>query len=215
MWILLNWLMELLTSGAVVILALYLAGPFLHLLQSWRLRQRLHRRMLAGKLNPSGFEARMALGEIYVSSRRWTKAIGELEAASEIDDRHAYCQSLLGKALFHAGQFEKAASHLEAALAIRADEGYGWTHLLVGRCYDALGNREKAAEWYRAAARRNSSLAEPLYRLALTLRVAGDQAGYSNELRNAIRTFSRYDRRNYWRNLKWSGLARARLLLGL
>lgn len=206
-----QWLLEWITSGAILILALYLAGPALHLIRNRQLRRALHRRILAGKLNPNGFEARLALGEIHVESHRWGKAVTELAEAIRIDENHAHSRCLLGKALFHLGRAEEAARHLEVGLSIREDHGYGWTHLLLGRCYDTLGDREKAIEWYRAASRRNRSLGEPYYRLALALQATGDGEGSRAELRNAINAFSRYDKRNYWRNLWWATLARARL----
>jgi tetratricopeptide (TPR) repeat protein len=207
-----DWFVELFTSGAVVILALYFSAPVFHLLQGWQMRSRLHQRMAAGKLNPHGFEARLALGEIYVKTRRWKRAIAELTAALEIDGGHAYGQSLLGYAHFRTREYGEAARHMERALEIRPEEGYGRTHLLIARSYDALGQKAKAIEWYRSAIRRNSSLCEPGYRLALALKETGDPKGFLTELHNTIEIFSRYDRGNYWRNLWFVLLAKARLL---
>lgn len=209
------YLWEWVTSGAILILALFLAAPVLHAVQIFQSRRRLFQRLAAGRLNPNGFEARLTLGEIYARGRRYAKAIPELEAAVEINPDHAHCKSLLGKAYFKAGRFAEAAAQLEKTLEIRPDHGYGHTHLLLGRVYDAAGDATKAVEWYRAAAARNTSIAEPYYRAALAHRVGGDKEQYMAALAETVSTFSRYDRSNYWRNLRYATLAKLRLASGL
>jgi len=210
-----GWIVQLFTSGAILIVAVYLSIPFFHLLQSQKRKRHLFRRMAAGSLNPHGFETRLELGEIYVKSRRWRKASVELEKAVAIDPDHAHCRSLLGIALFHQGGHQEAAENLEKALELRPTEGYGRTQVFLGKSYQSLGNLEKAIEWYRAAMERNSSICEPAYRLALSLRAKGDLKAYREELHTAMGRFSPHDRTNYWRNLGVVLKARLRLLLGI
>jgi tetratricopeptide (TPR) repeat protein len=210
-----QWVVDLFTSGAILILALYLSAPVFHLLQSSREKRRLFRRMAAGKLNPQGFETRLELGEIYVRARRWRKAIEELEKAVEIDADHAHCRSLFGSALFHDCRYQEAVDNMEKALEIRPTEGYGRTQVFLGRGYEALGNSEKAIEWYRAATLRNTSICEPGYRLALVFKKEGNLDDYRTQLREVVKRFSAFDRTNYWKNLWFVLRARMRLALGV
>ena len=210
-----HWLVDLFTSGAILILALYLLAPVFHLIQSSREKRRLFRRMAAGKLNPQGFETRLELGEIYVRARRWTKAIEELEKAVAIDPDHAHCRSLFGSALFHDGRYQDAVDNMEKALELRPTEGYGRTQVFLGRGYEALGNNEKAIEWYRAATLRNTSICEPGYRMALVHRKEGNLEEYKTQLHEVIKRFSVHDRTNYWRNLWFVLRAQGRLVLGM
>ena len=210
----LSWLVELVTSGAILILALYFSAPVFHLIQGMQMRRHFYRRISAGKLNPHGFEARYALGEIHARSHRWAGAEEELRAAVELNPDHASCRSLLGRVLFRRSRFREAAVEFESALAIRPEEGYGETHLLTARAYEALGEKEKAIEWYQAAIRRNSSLCEPVYRLALVLKSLGREEDYRTQLGNTLKTFAPHSRRHYWRNLRFSLAARLRLVTG-
>ncbi len=210
-----SWLVELFTTGAVIFLALYFLAPFLHLIQTYRQRRYYYQRISAGKLNPHGFEARLTLGEIYARSHRWTKAESELLAAIELNPDHASCRSLFGKVLFHLKKYREATEQLEKALEIRPEEGYGETHLLIARCYEQLGESEKAIEWYRATIRRNSSMCEPVYRLALLLKGLGRTEESRVEFQNTLKTFAPHTRRHYWLNLRFSLMARIRLLAGI
>lgn len=210
---LLSWLAEWITSGAVIILALYFLGPLLHLLQTWSQRRYYYQRISAGTLNPNGFEARQTLGEIHARSHRWAKAEADLVAAVELNPEHASCRSLLGRVFFRQGKYREAIEQFEKALEIRPEEGYGATHLLTARAYELLGEREKAIEWYRATIRRNSSICEPVYRLAVLLMEMGRDEEARAEFHNTLKTFAPHTRRHYWRNLRFSLMARVRLLM--
>ncbi len=209
-----SWLAELITSGAILILALYFSAPIFHLIQTSRQRRYYYQRISAGKLNPHGFEARLMLGEIYARSHRWAKAEAELLAAIESNPDHASCRSLLGRVLFRQKKHRQAVEQLEKALEIRPEEGYGETHLLIARCYELLGESEKAIEWYRGTIRRNSSMCEPVYRLALLLKNLGRVEESRIELHNTLKTFAPHNRRHYWINLRFSLMAKIRLLVG-
>ncbi len=209
-----SWLTELITSGAILILALYLSAPLFHLIQTSRQRRYYYQRVSAGTLNPHGFEARLALGEIHAGSHRWAKAESELLMAVELNPDHASCRSLLGRVLFRRGKHREAIGQLEKALEIRPEEGYGETHLLIARCYELLGEKDRAIEWYRATIRRNSSMCEPVYRLALVLNDLGRREEYHAELQNTLKTFAPHTRRHYWLNLRFSLMAKIRLLAG-
>ena len=209
-----SWLAELITSGAVVILLLYFSAPLFHLIQTSRQRRYYYQRVSAGTLNPQGFEARLALGEIHALSHHWAKAENRLWEAIELNPDHASCRSLLGRVLFHQGKYREAIGQLDEALEIRPEEGYGETHLLIARCYENLDEKEKAAEWYRATIRRNSSLCEPVYRLALVLKELGRREESRAELLNTLKTFAPHTRRHYWLNLRFSVMAKIRLLVG-
>jgi tetratricopeptide (TPR) repeat protein len=209
-----SWLAELFTSGAILILALYFSAPLFHLIQTSRQRRYYFQRISAGTLNPHGFEARLSLGEIHAGSHRWAKAETELLAAVELNPDHASCRSLLGRVLLRQRKYREAVEQLEKALEIRPEEGYGETHLLIARCYELLGEKEKAIEWYRATIRRNSSMCEPVYRLALLLKDLGRVEESRVELKNTLKTFAPHTRRHYWLNLRFSLMAKVRLMAG-
>jgi len=211
---LIDWVVQFFTTGAIIIVLAYASIPLFHILQGRRLRMRLHRRLALGKLNPNGFEARMESGEIYLASRQWIRAVADLSSALEIVPDHAHCHSLLGQAQYHKGDYQEAVAHLEEALKIRPELGYGHTHVLIGRAFEALEDMEKAETWYRAALERNSSISEPAYRLAFVLRKSGDLEGYRRELGKAIERFSWLDRANRWSNLVYFLLAKLRNFTG-
>lgn len=209
-----NWIIQVFTSGAFLILGLYLAAPLLHLVQGFEGRRRLRQRILKGKLNPQGFETRVELGEVYLRAHSWRKAAAELEEAIRIHSDHAHCRWLHGQALFHLERHAEAIAEMEEALRLRPSIGYGKTQLLVARAYEALGRGEEAALWYRNAIERNSSICEPGYRLALLLKREGNLEGYKKELEEVTKRFSSYDRTNYCSNLLYSWRSRLRLLMG-
>lgn len=104
---------------------------------------------------------------------------------------------------------------MEEALDLRPSIGYGMTQLLIARAQEALGKTAEAADWYRKAIERNSSICEPGYRLALLLKREGDAEGYKKELEEVLKRFSSYDRTNYWRNLVYAWRTQFRLLFGI
>ena len=207
-----DWLFQLFTSGAFLILALYFSAPLFHLIQSRRDRARLYRRLGTGKLNPHGFQVRLELGEIYARSKRWSLAEQELRDAAKIDPEHAHCQSLLGIVLFHQRKYEEAIQHFQRALELRPSEGYGRTQVLLARSFEALEQPQDAETWYRAALERNLSICEPAYRLGLLLNHQGRKQGAKEIFEETIQRFSPLDRKNYWKNLYYSWLARFRLM---
>ena len=207
-----DWFLRWFTSGAFLILALYFSAPIFHLIKSRSEKARLYRRLTAGKLNPKGFEMRMELGEIYARSKRWSRAEAELREAAEIDPEHAHCQSLLGICLFHQGKHEEAVKHFERALELRPSEGYGRTQVLLARSYEALENTERAAEWYQAALVRNLSICEPAYRLGVLNRNREKKEEAKQNFQEAVRRFSPTDRNNYWKNLRYSLMAKFQLV---
>ncbi len=208
----LNWLFQLFTSGAFLILALYFSAPVFHLIQSRRERAQLYRRLAAGKLNPHGFEMRMELGEIYARSRRWGLAEKELQDAVDIHEDHAHCQSLLGTVLYHQEKYTEAIDHLKRALELRPSEGYGKTQVLLARCFEGTGQLDEAANWYRAALDRNLSICEPAYRLGVLEKKRDRKEDAKKGFEEAIRRFSPTDRRNYWTNLRYSWMAKYQLI---
>jgi len=210
-----NWIVQVFTSGAILILALYLAAPLLHLLQGYQGRRRLRRQIFKGKLNPQGFETRVELGEVYLRAHSWKKAAAELAEAIRIHADHAHCRWLHGQALVRLGQYEEAIAELLESLRLRPSIGYGKTQILLARAYEALGRGKDAADWYRKAIERNSSICEPGYRLALLLKREGNVEGYKKELEEVVRRFSSYDRTNYWSNLFYAWRSKLRLLIGV
>jgi len=207
-----DWLVELFTSGAFLILALYFSAPLFHWIQSRRERARLYRRLAAGKLNPHGFEMRMELGEIYVRAKRWASAERELRDAVEIHEDHAHCQSLLGIALFRQKKFPEAIDRFKRALELRPSEGYGRTQVLLGRSHEAIDQPDEARRWYLAALERNLSICEPAYRLGLLEKKRDRKQEAKEGFEEAVRRFSPTDRRNYWKNLWYSWMAKFQLV---
>lgn len=208
-----QWLGELVASGAILILLVYLSIPVFHFFRFLNHRRYFSQRIAAGKINPHGFEARFALGEMYLASRRWKNAEKELAEAVHLFPEHAHCRSQYGLALLHLKKYHEAADQFETALQIRSEEGYGQTHLLIAQCYRALGDISAAMDWYERAMARNSSICEPSYQLGLLYREKGLPEESRNAFNKTVQTFSRHDRNNYWRNLRFYLLARIYLLM--
>lgn len=204
----LQWFFDLVSSGAILFFLVYLSIPVCHFFRATNHKRHLRARIAAGKLNPRGFEVRFALGEIYLKSRRWAKAEQELSRAVNLFPEHANCHSQYGLALFHLGKFREATEQFETALQIRPEEGYGQTHLMNARCYHALKEFPAAIDWYQRTMARNSSLCEPSYCLGQLYREQGLKEESGKAFRQTIQTFSRLDRNNYWRNLRFYLLAR-------
>ena len=110
--------------------------------------------------NPSA-QSHHALGQLYLSERKFDKAIGQFEEALEADQQNARAHSDLGAALFEKGRdgasdedglnveaFARSLSHLNRALALAPDLG----EALFNRAllHQQMMLKESAAEDWRA-----------------------------------------------------------------
>ena len=76
-------------------------------------------------------------------------AIHRWEQLLAAQPQHDLARFSLGKALFDAGRFDESVRHLEQALAKKPD----WmvVQILVGKCQQALGDREAARTAFERA----------------------------------------------------------------
>lgn len=111
-------------------------------------------------LGPS-FAAHCALGLLSASESDWKSALSEFKqalAAHEYPEAHY----LVGLAQFNAGRFATARASLKKALKL--DKAYGAAFYLLGLAHAKLGETERAANAFSAAAAADPR--EPLYRAA-------------------------------------------------
>lgn len=112
------------------------------------------------RLGPS-FSAHCALGLLSASESDWRAALAEFSqalAAREYPEAHY----LVGLAQFNAGRFAAARASLKKA--VKLDKGYGAAQYLLGLAHARLGEAERAARAFEAAA--DADAREPLYRAA-------------------------------------------------
>ncbi|HVF42913.1 MAG TPA: tetratricopeptide repeat protein [Pyrinomonadaceae bacterium] len=107
------------------------------------------------------FAAHCALGLLSASESDWKGASSEFRralAAREYPEAHY----LVGLAQFNAGRFAAARASLKRA--VKLDDGYGAAFYLLGLAHAKLGEAERAARAFSAAAAADPR--EPLYRAA-------------------------------------------------
>jgi tetratricopeptide (TPR) repeat protein len=158
-------------------------------------------------LNAANITARRDLGRAYLDLRRPRKALRYLDEARAKDPRDGEIAYLRGLALLRVGDDEEALRALGEAVGVDPADGepfsddvakkkgstftrYGEAYLAAAHALERLGRLEQAEEALAASARSNSSLIEPLVRLARVKKRNGDAAGARDALKEARRTFS-------------------------
>jgi tetratricopeptide (TPR) repeat protein len=189
--------------GVVVILFVlrpYLPDPVLLLRTVSRVRAL---RKQVG-VNAANVTARRDLGRAYLELR-WPKtALRYLDEARERDPRNQDIAYLRGQALLLKGDDAKALAAFGEAVGVDPDKGepfssarkgatgfsrYGEAYLGAATALERLKRLEQAEEALGMCASFNSSLIEPLVRLARVRRARGDVKGARDAMRSARETF--------------------------
>jgi tetratricopeptide (TPR) repeat protein len=155
-------------------------------------------------LNASNVTARRDLGRSYLELRRPRAALRYLDEARGRDPRDPEIAYLRGLALLGIRENEEALRAFGAAVGIDPDKGepfssvrgeetrfarLGEAYLGAATALERLGRFPQAEEALAMAATHNSSLLEPLVRLAHVRRSQGDSEGAREAARSARRTF--------------------------
>jgi tetratricopeptide (TPR) repeat protein len=155
-------------------------------------------------LNASNITARRDLGWAYLELRRPRTALGYLDEARERDPRSPDIAYLRGLALLGAGRDEEALRSFGAAIGIDPDKGepfssrregssrfsrFSEAYLGAANALERLGRWPEAEQALVMASEHNTSLVEPLVRLARVRRRQGDAKGAAEAARHARKTF--------------------------
>ncbi len=155
-------------------------------------------------LNAANVTARRDLGRAYLELRRPSAALRYLEEAYGRDPRNAEINFLRGQALLATGKDEAALRAFGEALGIDPDRGepfsserqgatrfarYGEAYLAAATALERLGRVAEAEQALAMAADHNSSMLEPLVRLAAVRKRQGDARGARDAAAQARRTF--------------------------
>jgi tetratricopeptide (TPR) repeat protein len=155
-------------------------------------------------LNASNVTARRDLGWAYLELRRPRTALRYLDEARERDPRDPDIAYLRGSALLGAGRDDEALRSFGLAVGIDPDKGepfssrrqgnsrfsrYSETYLGAATALERLGRWAEAEQALAMASDHNSSLLEPLVRMARVRRRLGDGKGAAEAAKQARRTF--------------------------
>lgn len=169
-------------------------------------------------LNAANVTARRDLGRAYLDLRRPRTALRYLDEAKARDPNDQEINYLRGLALVGAGDDEGALRALGEAVGIDPDKGepfsskravdkrfarYGEAYLAAATALERLGRLDQAEQALEMAAMHNSSLIEPLVRLASVRRQQGNTAGAREAAKNARRTFGELPAFMRRRQLGW------------
>jgi tetratricopeptide (TPR) repeat protein len=192
----------------LVVLGLFVVRPWLpDPVVLFRTLSRVGSLKTQAALNAANVTARRDLGRAYLDLRRPRTALRYLDEARAKDPRDGEIAYLRGMALLRVGDDEAALSALGEAVGIDPSDGepfsdeqprkaggtfgrYGEAYLAAAWALERLGRLEQAEEALAMSARSNSSLIEPLVRLARIKRKKGDSAGAHDAWRTARKTFS-------------------------
>jgi tetratricopeptide (TPR) repeat protein len=170
-------------------------------------------------LNGSNVTARRDLGRAYLELRRPRAALRYLDEARARDPRDPEIAYLRGLALLGTRDDEEALRAFGAAVGIDPDKGepfssvrgegsrfnrFGEAYLGAATALERLDRFPQAEEALAMAAMHNSSLLEPLVRLARVRRSQGNTAGAREAARDARRTFGELPGFMRRRQLGWA-----------
>jgi tetratricopeptide (TPR) repeat protein len=155
-------------------------------------------------LNAANITVRRDLGRAYLDLRWPRTALRYLEEARARDPRDQEIAYLRGMALLQVRDDEGALAAFGQAVGIDPEKGepyssarlpdgrfhrFGEAYLSAGLALQRLNRLPQAEEALAMSANCNSSLVEPLVRLARVRRARGDEAGARDAVKKARRTF--------------------------
>jgi tetratricopeptide (TPR) repeat protein len=156
-------------------------------------------------LNPANVVVRRDLGRAYLDLRRPRKALVYLDQAKALDPRDQDIAYLRGLSLLGAGKADAALAAFGEAVGVDPEKGeafsssrrgtgasfsrYGEAYLGAALALERMGRMPQAEEALETSASFNSSLIEPLVRLARVRRAQGNTDGARKALADARKTF--------------------------
>jgi tetratricopeptide (TPR) repeat protein len=157
-------------------------------------------------LNAANITARRDLGRAYLDLRWGGRALRYLDEARALDPKDGEIAYLRGLALLRIGKDEEALRALGEAVGIDPSSGepfsdepgrkpgnsftrYSEAYLAAAQALENLGRLEQAEDALAMSARLNTSLIEPLVRLARVKRRRGDAQGARATWHQARKTF--------------------------
>jgi tetratricopeptide (TPR) repeat protein len=190
----------------VVVVAIYLLKPWLpDPVVLLRTLSRVGALQRQASLNAANITVRRDLGRAYLDLRRPRKALAYLDEARARDPRDQDIAYLRGVALLGIRKNEDALQAFGEAVGVHHDkpepssrEGgkagatfsrYAEAYLGAALALERLDRMPQAEEALSTSASFNSSLIEPIVRLARVRRAQGDSDGARQALREARRTF--------------------------
>ena len=159
------------------------------------------------QLNAANVIVRRDLANAYLELRLHKRALRYLDEARDRDPKNQEIQYLRGLALLRTGDAEGALRAFGEAVGVDPDAGeplssvppakkerafrrYGEAYLGAADALERLGRLEQAEHALELAASNNTSILEPLVRLARVRRRRGDSANAQKALAEARRTFA-------------------------
>jgi tetratricopeptide (TPR) repeat protein len=190
----------------VVVLAIYALKPWLpDPVVLLRTMSRVGALKKQASLNPANITVRRDLGRAYLDLRWPRTALGYLDEAKGRDPGDQDIAYLRGLALLGVGDDEAALRAFGEAVGVDPDKGepapssrnaagttfsrYGEAYLGAALALERLKRMPQAEEALATSATFNSSLIEPLVRLARIRRAQGNAEGAREALKEARRTF--------------------------
>jgi len=153
------------------------------------------------------------MGELYLKSRNYPRAIEQLGLALDKSPRDIYVLRTLGRTYLDAGDRDKSKEIMDRILGLDSDafESNYECAAFAARWYRSGSNPQKAAEIYRAALDRNADSYYLANGLAETCLEAGDMGGAGSAYRRALGILARLKEPNVW---TLATAANAQLFLG-
>ena len=125
--------------------------------------------------NPLHPTAHLALGSVYIFTRRATQGIAECERALALDRNIATAHAFIGQAKRHLGRDEETEGHVIEALRISPRDNFAfWWMNWAGFAKMRLDEFADAATWFRRAIENNRNYSWPHFGLAGALVQLGE-----------------------------------------
>jgi len=145
--------------------------------------ERIRKLREALRIYPNYFQAMLQLGETYFSAREYESAAAWLSRIPRTDPAAREASFYAGLAYLYSGDFEKAENAL----------GYLASVFPLTEVYNDLGvvaarrGKKSAMEYFQKAVQADAADPDYRFNLGLTLYKAGDLAGATRQLREAVR----------------------------
>jgi len=118
--------------------------------------------------------AHIALGTVHIWAEEIDLGLAEALRAVELNPNFAHAAMAAGNRLDLVGRTEEGIREMERALALNPRDPNCWRYMAyLSRAYASLGETETAADWARRAVLLRPTLAEALFRAAVTIAHAG------------------------------------------
>jgi tetratricopeptide (TPR) repeat protein len=123
---------------------------------------------------PDHARGHMALGFVYILTKRAAQGIAECEHALALDRNLAAAHSIIGLGKIYIGRAKETEAHIVEALRLspRDTSAYNWMSY-AGIAKNYLGLYDQAIPWFRRAIEANRNFAHPHFVLGVALALLG------------------------------------------